>query len=188
MVMTQLAVSALDIQRKVSESAFGKPLITNVLRGHVAEAIVATALEPDWRWCSADYASWDFDRADGVRLEVKQSAARQSWAIAAARRSKPSFDIAARTGRWDESGIWVPEAGRQAQIYVFAYHGIDDDEADHRSPEQWTFYVLAADRLPDTKRIGMASLRQLTGACRYPELRSRVDQIADHIVKGAIAE
>lgn len=72
------APTVADIQRKVADAAFGRPLITNVMRGQVVEAIVACALEPECRWCAADYSSWDFDRADGVRLEIKQSAARQS--------------------------------------------------------------------------------------------------------------
>jgi hypothetical protein len=126
--------SIADVQRKVSESAFGKPLVTNVLRGHVVEAIVAMALEPDWSWCSEDYSSWDFERADGLRLEVKQSAARQSWATS----DKPSacsFDIAQRKGRW-EGQKWVDEPGRAAHIYIFAHHPIAGIDADHRDPAQ----------------------------------------------------
>lgn len=89
--------TAADIQRKVADAAFGRPLITNVLRGQVVEAIVACALEPEWHWCAADYSSWDFDRADGFRVEIKQSAARQSWATSD-KPSSCSFDIAERKG------------------------------------------------------------------------------------------
>lgn len=55
---------------KVCDAAFGKPLVTNVLRGQIVEAMVAIVLEPDWQWCGADYAPCDFERPDGWRLEV----------------------------------------------------------------------------------------------------------------------
>lgn len=45
-----------EIVARVSNAAFGRPLVTNVLRGQVVEAIVASALEPEWTWCAADYA------------------------------------------------------------------------------------------------------------------------------------
>lgn len=74
-----MTIDKEDVIAKVTASAFGQPLVTNVLRGHVVEAMVALALEPEWRWCSGDYAAWDFERADGLRMEVRQSAYRQSW-------------------------------------------------------------------------------------------------------------
>ena len=104
------------IQQRAGEAAFGGPLITNVHRGLIAEAIVAAALEPEWKWCAADYSAWDFERPDGLRLEVKQSAARQSWAL----NDKPSvcsFDIAERSSRW-EGPTLITEAGRYANVYV----------------------------------------------------------------------
>ena len=32
--------------------------------------------------------------------------------------------------------------GRCAHTYVFAWNGFSDDEADHRNPAQWVFYVV----------------------------------------------
>jgi len=175
--MTGLTIA--DIQQRVSEKSFGAPLITNVLRGAVAEAIIACALEPQWTWCSADYASWDFEHDDGVRLEVKQSAARQSWAKSDAKPSVAGFDIAPCQGYWNTQGQWVPEPGRQAQIYILAHHPIADDSADHRDPAQWDFYVIATSALPATRRISLTSLRRLAEPCSYAALRSRVDAVAD---------
>jgi len=145
---------------KVSKVAFGKPLVTNVLRGHVAEAIIALALEPEWNWCSADYAGWDFERADGLRLEVKQSAAMQSWSTG--KPSKAIFDVAARTGYWESGTEWIAEAGRPAHLYVFAHHGMYGDDADHRDPSQWAFYVVPSQALPDVKKLGLATISTLT--------------------------
>jgi len=161
-----------DVIAKVSQVAFGKPLVTNVLRGHVAEAIIALALEPEWSWCSADYAGWDFERADGLRLEVKQSAAMQSWSTG--KPSKAIFDVAARTGYWEAGTEWIAMAGRPAHLYVFAHHGIYGDDADHRDPSQWQFYVTAARDLPDAKQIGLSSITRLTSPVPVAALADKV--------------
>lgn len=165
--------SIADVQHKVSQAAFGRPLITNVLRGQVVEAIVACALEPEWNWCAEDYSSWDFERPDGRRLEVKQSAARQSWATS----DKPSacsFDIAVRKGRW-EGARWIDESGRAAHIYVFAYHPIADGSADHRDPDQWQFYVIPTCLLPNTQRLSIAGVKSLAAAKSFAELGYAVE-------------
>lgn len=164
----------------MADSAFGKPLINNVLRGHVAEAIIALALEPDWDWCSGDYASWDFQhRRTNLRLEVKQSAARQSWELGAgSKKSSPRFDIAPRTGRWEVDGVFVSEPGRAADLYVFAYHPIEDDTADHRNPMQWTFFVVLTSSLPKTKSIGLKALGRLSGAYTIIDLKQAVSLLA----------
>lgn len=172
-----------DIKRRVSDAAFGRPLVTNVLRGLVAEAIVASALEPEWNWCSEDYASWDFERADGLKLEVKQSAARQSWATTGPP-SKCRFDIRARKGRW-EGQDWVPEPGRNADIYVFAHHPLADGSADHRDPAQWTFYVVEAKRLPDAATMGLSSALVLGVRCSHEELSAVVSETARRFTNNA---
>lgn len=41
---------------------FGKPLVTNVYRSVIVEAMIAGALS-DWSWCNADYAEYDFIHA-----------------------------------------------------------------------------------------------------------------------------
>lgn len=168
-----------EVIAKVSQAAFGKPLITNVLRGHVVEAIIALALEPEWRWCGADYGSWDFERGDGVRLEVKQSAARQSWT--SDKPSRPAFDVAERTGRY-EGAEWVAEAGRAAHLYVFAHHPIYDDRADHRDPDQWQFYVVAARDLPNVKQLGLGRISELTSAVSVIGLADKVRVTAPALV------
>lgn len=150
--------------------------MTNVLRGHVVEAIVAAALEPDWIWCAEDYSSWDFQRPDGLRLEVKQSAARQSWATS----DKPSacsFDIAERKGRW-EGAVWIEGAGRAAQIYVLAHHPVADSSADHRDPAQWRFYVIPTDRLPATRRLSLSGAKALAEGVGFSSLADAVSRVS----------
>jgi hypothetical protein len=166
--------TADDIRAKASDIAYGKPLVENSYRGLIAEIIIGEALKPDWRLCSADWGGWDLQHGSGCRLEVKQSAARQTWA-APKRPSQPSFDIRERTGYW-EGSTWIPQPGRPAHIYVFAYHPIRDDTADHRDPSQWQFYVVPASRLPAGKRISLSKLALLTPAVPWSQLRDAVEQ------------
>lgn len=166
-----------NVVSKASAAAFGKPLITNVLRGLIVEAIIALALEPDWEWCSADYASWDFQRSDGLRLEVKQSAYRQSWDTPATAKVSPGFDVKARTGRWEKT-TFIAEPGRAADLYVLAYHDRRDEGADHRNPLQWEFFVLPATAIPPVARIALNSVRRLTQPVRIDNLASRVGAVA----------
>lgn len=172
----KLVPSVDEVVARVSREAFGRPLVTNVLRGQVVEAIVALALEPEWTWCAADYRSWDFERADGVRLEVKQSAARQTWAAPAHGRVRPTFDIRARSGRW-EGPTFVEEPGRAADVFVFAFHPRNDDAADHRDAAQWDFYVIATSRLPITDSIGLATLQALATCHDFRDLRATVHSV-----------
>ena len=174
------------ILNKVSETAFGRPLVTNVLRGLVVEAIVAAALEPQWQWCAEDYSSWDFQRGDGLRLEVKQSAARQSWAVSD-KPSQCSFDIAQRKGRW-EGPIWIEAPGRAAHLYVFAHHPVADSSADHRDPSQWHFYVVPTRDLPATRRLSLVAAARLTEPVGFGELATKVQTIAEQIVRAGSGE
>jgi hypothetical protein len=172
-----------DVVQKVTQATFGGPLVTNVLRGHLVEAIIAMALEPDWEWCSGDYASWDFQcRNTGTRLEVKQSAAKQSWVLNPySKPSSPRFDIAARTGRWETDGVFVRERGRAAHVYIFAHHPLTDEGADHRDPMQWRFYVVAEKDLPTAKSIGLEPVKAISNQCVHSDLQSVVNSCQSSI-------
>ena len=169
------------VVRKAADAIFGKPLVTNVMRGQLVEAIVACALEPEWTWCAADYSSWDFERADGLRLEIKQSASRQSWTVEGGAPSRPSFDIASRKGRW-EGPDWIEEPGRAAHIYVLAHHAVADASADHRDVSQWHFYVVPTSILPTTMRISLAGVRLLAQPLLYGQLAEAIQAAADQVL------
>ena len=160
-----------DIVSAAADAIFGKPLVTNVYRSVLVEAMVASAL-PGWEWCSSDYASCDFRRGD-VRLEVKQSSLLQTWSTG--RFARPSWDIAPRTGYWLDGATWVAAPGRNADIYVLALHSVTDDTADHRDPRQWRFFVVLARSLPPAKRIGLAAIERLTDAVTFDGLSSRIE-------------
>jgi hypothetical protein len=158
-------------------AAFGGPLITNNFRGLIAEAIVASLLGSEWTWCSADYSAWDFERTDGVRMEVKQSAARQTWTRGSGKPNICSFDIRSRAGRY-EGADWFAEPGRSADLYVFAHHHVSDETADHCDPQQWQFYVVPTSDLPVWKRIGMSNLRKLASSIFADQLAPEVTRCA----------
>ena len=175
------AGGVLAIRARVSKAAFGDRLISNHLRGLVAEAIVAAALEPVWTWCSADWAGWDFERADGLKLEVKQSASRQTWAPDGGSETACRFDIRARTGSYIGSQ-WRAKHGRIADVYVFAHHFEVAASADHCDPTQWRFFAVAERCLPQTKTIGLRGVQKLADPCSFTGLADAVDDCTSRIV------
>ncbi len=169
--------SADEVLIRASAALFGKPLVVNVWRAVLVESIINLTLPREWSWCATDYASWDFQHADGTRLEVKQSAARQSWK-SVGRTNVARFDIAARLSTWDGT-IWVPAASplRHADFYVLAYHPVTDDTADHRNPRQWVFYVVPTFRLPTMRSISLQAVQRLTGPVSCDQLAEAVESI-----------
>lgn len=64
--------------QRLAQRLYGTPIIRNSARGELVEEIVAMALEPDWLLCSGDWGGCDLVYpASGLRMQVKQSAARQ---------------------------------------------------------------------------------------------------------------
>jgi hypothetical protein len=170
------------IEQAASKAAFGAPLVQNNLRGLVAEIIVGCALEPDWRRSSGDWSGWDFEhKTDKTRLEVKQSAFRQTWDPPKCT-PKPRFDIAARDG-YLKGVAWTAQKGRNAHIYVFGLHKVMDDTADHRNVSQWCFYVVSAAKLPAGKTIGLPGLERLSAAHTWEKLREAVARERIEITK-----
>jgi hypothetical protein len=167
--------SIIEVFRRAAEISYGNRLVENRYRGLVAEIIVGAALGPQWRLCPGDWSGWDLEHLTGCRLDVKQSAARQTWASP----KKPSstrFDIRERSGYFEEDGRWTPRTGRPAQIYVFAYHPVRDDSADHRDASQWQFHVAAANRLPPSQSISLEKVNSLFEAVQWSGLNIIVER------------
>jgi hypothetical protein len=164
-----------EIRAKAGEAAFGERLISNIYRGLIAEVIVGAALRPEWQLCSGDWRGWDFEHVDGCRLEVKQSAARQTW-TGSRSATNPIFDIRARSGYF-KGADWIPQPGRLAQIYVFAYHPVFDARStDHCDPAQWRFHIVPVSLLPIGKTISLVRLAQITRAGEWSDLSETVEQ------------
>lgn len=166
---SSLVPSVDEIRAKVCAAAFGSPLVSNIYRGLVAEIIVGAALGPEWELCSGDWRGWDFEHPTGLRLEVKQSAARQTW-TGTRRATVPIFDIRTRTGYFDRAD-WVADPRRFAHIYVFAHHPIMDASADHRDPSQWRFHGLRRHRTsPRAAKGRLRSSRAFPARSSYARL------------------
>jgi hypothetical protein len=189
-----MSVSALSGKEKFSDGAttlpfgiqefwqwMGSDLVSNAMRGVLAEFIVARALgledgvRIEWDAC-------DFTTPSGVRVEVKSAAYCQTWAQR--RLSAISFDIAPK---WPDN---IPENGisdcarRAADVYVFCLlHHQEKATIDPTQMEQWTFLVLSARvldaRLPTQKRIAISTLRRLDPIeSSYAELSESVARAA----------
>ncbi len=80
---------------RLTHRLFGSPILLNSFRGEVGEEMVAMALEPEWEHCAGDWAAFDFRHGrSGLRIQVKQSAARQSWHKDNCPPPRPRFSIA----------------------------------------------------------------------------------------------
>lgn len=137
------------IVERLTHRLFGLPILRNSIRGELVEELVAMALEPAWELCAGDWAAFDLQHVKSkLRIQVKQSAARQSWHKGECPPPKPRFSIATKTGRWEDGDKWIEERSRNADIFVFAWHPRTDASADHRDPRQWIFHVAAEAALP----------------------------------------
>lgn len=167
------------------QAIFGRRLVLNIHRAILVEAIVSAAL-PDWEWCSDNYSSYDFrHRRDETRLEVKQTALKQTWTVP--KPATPSWDIKPRTGYWEDGSKWVPEPGRCADIYVLALHPRTDEKADHRDASQWRFYVFLTSDLPNTQRLSEAKAKTMAMDVGFDDLSGLVEKARAKFRAGEIS-
>ena len=168
-----------EIVDRLTHRLFGRPIVQNDLRGAVAEEIVAGALEPDWKLCSEGWQAWDLENDGGVRIQVKSSAARQSWS-GKPKRDVKSFSIAPAKGRYLGDGCtYIKEPGHYAEIYILAWHPVKDESADQRDPAQWWFYVLGVGELPNTKTISQSVAHKRWSFVSYGGLKAAVDDLVE---------
>ncbi len=175
--MNELRKAILD---RIVDELYDQPIMSNLSRPHYVERMIASQLAPEWCLVSQNWAGWDIENSKGVRGEIKQSAARQTWTDdpnQGGRVTKGVFDIKPRTGYWADDGArWIPFEGRLADFYIFAWHPIADSEfADHRDPDQWLFYVVPECSLPPgQKTISQTVIAQQWPEVQFPELATTV--------------
>ena len=152
-------------------------LISNATRGILAEYIVARAVGVSTTGVRDEWAAYDLETPDGIKLEVKSSAYIQSWWQA--RLSDIRFGTK-KTLPWNaETNTFGTEPTRDADIYVFAllahkdHHTIDPLDLD-----QWQFYVLPTAQLEESKgsqsSLSLSALTELTAPVPFDELRGAV--------------
>ena len=151
-------------------------LVSNATRGILAEYIVARAVGVPTTGVRDEWAAYDLETPDGIKLEVKSAAYIQSWWQRAF--SPISFKIK-KTRSWNDETGYSGEPTRKADLYVFAllahkdHHTIDPLDLD-----QWTFYVLPTAQLEERKgsqsSISLSALTELTSPVPFDELRGAV--------------
>lgn len=107
-------------------------------------------------------------------MQVKQSAARQSWHAPDAAPTRGLYSIAHKTCRYEDDGSWTAVRSRNADLFVFAWHPRIDASADHRDPDQWSFLVLREETLPPTQSLSLATLRTLAPETEFVALAATV--------------
>jgi hypothetical protein len=153
-----------EIALRLAAKHFDKRLIENSFRSALVEEMIDPFLSVDgWRYTGDGWSGLDFERSDGARLEVKQSAAHQTWSVQRSARMQGRFDIAPRTGFFDNGGSrWTASVGRPAHVYIFAWNGTYGEETDHRNQDQWEFYVVPTSLLPTSQKImALSGVRRL---------------------------
>ncbi|HEX5760453.1 MAG TPA: hypothetical protein VF121_14795 [Thermoanaerobaculia bacterium] len=116
-------------------------LLSNATRGVVAEFIVARALGIAASGTRHEWAAYDLETLDGVRIEVKSAAYLQRWYQA--RPSQISF-VVPKTRAWDPSTNRLSDQRvRQADVYVLALlEHLDKTTVNPLDLDQWVFYIL----------------------------------------------
>ena len=173
----RLELDRQQVLARLFTRLYGDPIVRNDLRGELVEEIVAMALQPEWEPCGTDWGSCDLRHSkSGLRIQVKQSAAEQSWGAGIAGRSSPRFSIAAKSGRY-EGASWIPGEGRNADIFVFAWHARTGVDCDHADPSQWQFSVVAEIELPAQKSLGLVRVEQLGRPVGFSNLAEAVEAV-----------
>ena len=126
-------------------------LISNSLRGILAEYLVATVLGVDGG-IRTEWDAYDLTSENGVKIEVKSSAYIQSWQQVSD--SNISFNIKKTKGWNSKTNEYSNELKRQADVYVFCLLKHRDKETvNPLNLNQWEFYILPTKILNEKKVI-----------------------------------
>jgi hypothetical protein len=169
-------LNGTDVRGHAENFLFGKPLVVNVYRSVIVEAMIDLALGDCWEWVAGDYGPFDFQHRDGTRLEVKQASYQQTWELTV--EPAPRFDVAKRTGFYQQNK-WhkhdLPD--RNTDLYVFGYHGVEERSlADHRRADQWMFAIVDAASLDDEQSLSHGRISAMSEWYPIGELRGNVDR------------
>jgi hypothetical protein len=157
-------------------------LVSNALRGRLAEFLVAQALGIA-EGVRAEWDAYDLHTCQGLAIEVKSAAYLQTWAQKAL--SAIIFDIAP-TRFWEATtNVLGTDLRRQADLYVFALLAHRDKPTlDAMDLSQWEFYLLPRAildvRLPKQKQVSLSALLRLEPVrCSFRELGPAIDRVAE---------
>ncbi len=157
-------------------------VLSNATRGVLAEYLVARALGIGNEGVRDEWAAYDLETADGLKVEVKSAAYLQSWNQRDF--SRISFMVR-KTLAWDpDTNRQSTVPTRQADVYVFALLAHRDKKSvEPMDVSQWRFYVLPTAVLDGRTRsqhsITLPTLERLSdGALCYDGLAEAVHRAA----------
>lgn len=164
-------------------------LVSNALRGALAEYIVASAVGCH---CGvrAEWDPYDIKTAGGIKIEVKSAAYLQSWSQK--KLSKIQFSVRAAYG-WDsEFSAFSKLKIRHADIYVFCVLAHKDKlTVDPLNLDQWEFYCITTQcinsKLGNQKTVSLSRLLSLSPLkVNYGGLETTIQALADRLSKSNI--
>jgi len=181
------------IVKSLSERYFNGPIIASNERGDYVECMVGLALGDEWIG-APEWTSWDFTHVEhGLRLEVRQESALQSWSAKPCDSSgaRNAFPVAPVNGIYDElTADWMPyrRPRRPADIFVFAWHPECDPQlADQRLPDQWMFFAVSERQLRrGQKSITVSQVQKRWKQAPYAELGPAVAKITERMTRRRI--
>lgn len=155
-------------------------MMTNSVRGVLAEYIVAMALHCEKGARLDAWGPYDLVTPRGVRVEVKSSAYLQSW-----KQLKPSrivFSIKPGRSYDYESGLYSERSSRNSDVYVFCvFESRERDSARLSDLDQWGFYAMR------TAEIDRCFGNQKT-ICLSRLLDSGIQRVAFDELEAAVTE
>lgn len=157
-------------------------LLSNALRGVLAEFIVGTAIGLKKKSVRDEWADVDLTTKDGIKIEVKSSAYLQSWAQNGL--SKISFSIKPTKSLNLDTNQYSETSKRQADVYVFCLlHHQDPKTVDPLNLDQWEFYVVSTKLLnttyPTQKTMALSTLKKISVPISYSHLKQKVRETYD---------
>lgn len=163
-------------------------LLTDGIRGELAEFLVATAIGTDTNSPRTAWGDYDLLLDNKYRIEVKSSSYLQAWDVydnvrtpVGSRKglSKIKFDIKpVRASGFNRSLNY--DIQRHSEAYVFClYACIDKENANPMLLDDWNFFVLPTSKINEMcgeqKTISLSSLKKLSPIeCKYDTLGEAV--------------
>lgn len=157
-------------------------LLNNVIRGNLAEFIVAKALgistEVRTVWAAYDLLL-PLEPGRELKIEVKSAAYLQGWEQD--KYSRIQFDVRKTKALDETTSVYAGTSKRQADVYVFALlKHKDRPTVEPLNLAQWDFYVLPTRTLDheigEGHSISLKALEKLTVPVSFSCLRQAVIQ------------
>jgi len=152
-------------------------LLSNAIRGTLAEFIVATAMEIDLSCVREEWDAYDFETNEGIKIEVKTSAFLQTWLQKEYSKIKfsikPAFSWNAETNETSEI------KSRPSNVYVFCLLKHKDKKTvNPLILDQWDFYVISTKKINEIfgnqSSIQLNSLQKIIKSISYNELKEKI--------------